>query len=294
VTIRTFPDVPIIASSLNVTMPSAEENFWAVVQEFHTHLPALNDADGSGYYYIVQNQTIPSGGYAAVFSLIMIFANQTNVSSVDDLFAPLVSSIQNLTGSVTYYMSRSVPSASLSINSELTGADYTGSIGVLGSRLISRDFLVTSDGPSKLSQALSSLQQRPGETLMGVVVAGGQVSRNGGLIDSALNPAWRKAITHMLFSRGWLANTTLAEQNAIRANITNTEVPILKSLEPGQMGAYLNEADADEADFQTSFWGDNYNRLYEIKKKWDADGLFISRRGVGSEDWDDDGFCRIK
>jgi hypothetical protein len=60
------------------------------------------------------------------------------------------------------------------------------------------------------------------------------------------------------------------------------------------MGAYLNEANAYEKDFQSSFWGDNYNRLYKIKQKWDPTGLFITRSGVGSEDWDTEGLCRVK
>jgi hypothetical protein len=303
-------------------MPLADENFWAIVREFHAHLPVLNDAGGSGYYYIFPKLEIPnigsavpdigsavpnigyavpnignaapSIGNAAVLTLAMFFANQTDTSRADHLFAPLVSTIQNLTGSSTSYMSYFIPKISLIFQSALMGADKTGSIAVLGSRMISRDFLVTNDGPSKLAKALSSIQQEPGSAFIGHIVAGGQVSRNGDHIDSALNPAWRRTATHLLFSRSWLTNATFAEQKAIQANITNIEVPILKSLEPGQMGAYLNEADANEADFQTSFWGENYGRLYEIKQKWDSNGLFISRRGVGSEDWDDDGLCRTK
>jgi hypothetical protein len=67
---------------------------------------------------------------------------------------------------------------------------------------------------------------------------------------------------------------------------------MFKALQP-DTGAYLNEADAHEADFQTSFWGENYERLYEIKQQWDPSGLFISRVGVGSEDWDDAGLCKL-
>jgi hypothetical protein len=39
------------------------------------------------------------------------------------------------------------------------------------------------------------------------------------------------------------------------------------------------------------FWGGNYERLYNIKQEGDPRGLFISRKGVGSEDWDDVGLC---
>jgi hypothetical protein len=45
----------------------------------------------------------------------------------------------------------------------------------------------------------------------------------------------------------------------------------------------LNEANAYETKFQASFWGKNHPKLLKIKKKWDPEGLFVVRRGVGSE-----------
>jgi hypothetical protein len=125
-------------------------------------------------------------------------------------------------------------------------------------------------------------------------VGGGAVAANGAKIDSAVNPAWRETITHMVYSRGWAANATLAQQAAIIKNMTEVEIPILRSVEGAdQMGAYMNEANGYEVGFQQSFWGDNYPRLYRIKQKWDPSGVFISRKGVGSEDWDDAGLCMI-
>jgi FAD/FMN-containing dehydrogenase len=59
------------------------------------------------------------------------------------------------------------------------------------------------------------------------------------------------------------------------------------------MGAYVNEAFAYEPNFQETFWGRNYRRLYRIKQRWDPAGLFIARRMVGSEDWDEQGLCRV-
>jgi hypothetical protein len=160
----------------------------------------------------------------------------------------------------------------------------------LGSRLVSRSFVNSPGAPAKIASALSTIKLGPTDYIEGNVVAGGQVAANAN-IDSAVNPAWRKTVVHLLFTRQWTADTTFAEQAVIKANITNNEVPILKSFEPGQMGAYLNEADANETDFQESFWGSNYLKLYAIKNVWDPNGVFISRKGVGSENWDDDGLC---
>ncbi|KAJ5727593.1 FAD-linked oxidoreductase [Penicillium malachiteum] len=76
--------------------------------------------------------------------------------------------------------------------------------------------------------------------------------------------------------------------------MTEVQIPILRSVEgENKMGAYLKEANGYEPGFQKSFWGDHYPRLYNIKQKWDPNGPFISRKGVGSEDWDDAGICMI-
>lgn len=57
-------------------------------------------------------------------------------------------------------------------------------------------------------------------------------------------------------------------------------------------GSYVRESNYFEKNWQQGYWGSNYPRLLEIKKKYDSDGLFIVHNGVGSEDWSADGFTR--
>jgi len=58
-------------------------------------------------------------------------------------------------------------------------------------------------------------------------------------------------------------------------------------------GAYVNECDYFQPDWQKAFWGPNYPRLAEIKRRYDPDGLFFVHNGVGSEAWSADGFTRM-
>jgi FAD/FMN-containing dehydrogenase len=58
-------------------------------------------------------------------------------------------------------------------------------------------------------------------------------------------------------------------------------------------GAYVNECDYFQADWQRAFWGPNYPRLARIKRRYDPDGLFTVHHGVGSEAWSADGFTRV-
>jgi len=55
-------------------------------------------------------------------------------------------------------------------------------------------------------------------------------------------------------------------------------------------GAYVNECDYFQDDWQRAFWGPNYPRLAAIKRRYDPDGLFFVHHGVGSEGWSADGF----
>jgi len=58
-------------------------------------------------------------------------------------------------------------------------------------------------------------------------------------------------------------------------------------------GSYLSESNYFENGWQHSYWGSNYPRLAEIKRKYDPDGLFFVHNGVGSEQWSADGFTRL-
>jgi FAD/FMN-containing dehydrogenase len=57
-------------------------------------------------------------------------------------------------------------------------------------------------------------------------------------------------------------------------------------------GAYVSESDYFQQRWQDAYWGANYPKLLRVKRRYDPDGLFTVRHGVGSEDWSADGFTR--
>lgn len=66
----------------------------------------------------------------------------------------------------------------------------------------------------------------------------------------------------------------------------------LKRMVPDR-GCYFAESDFFETEWQQAYWGANYPRLMEVKRKYDRDGLFFVHHGVGSENWSADRFERI-
>ena len=60
------------------------------------------------------------------------------------------------------------------------------------------------------------------------------------------------------------------------------------------VGSYVAESSYFEGDWKQCYWGPHYDRLREIKNKYDAEGLFVVHHGVGSEAWSEDGFTRLQ
>ncbi|HEX2571741.1 MAG TPA: FAD-dependent oxidoreductase [Polyangia bacterium] len=73
----------------------------------------------------------------------------------------------------------------------------------------------------------------------------------------------------------------LTEGRVERARVT-AAMKILRAATP-RTGSYVNETDYFEPDWQHAFWGDNYEKLLQIKRKYDPRGLFTCHHCVGSE-----------
>ncbi len=287
---RTFTEIPVLSTFL-VFFSANSTSFWKGIEIFHTHLPAINDAGGSGYYFITPSAT--PGGVSAV-TMGLLFANVSDDAWANKTLGQTVAELTSLLGEASViFQHQVIPESKYLFSDALIpgNADNTGTISRVASRLVSHDFLSSPGGPSRLTSALEQIAAKLQGSFTGHVVAGGQVSRNK--VDNAVNPAWRKTLTHIAFGAGWNSSSSWEEQKAASDRLTNEAVPLIKVLEP-DMGAYLNEADVNEVDYQKSFWGSNYERLFKLKKKLDPRGLFITSRGVGSEEWDEEGLCRLK
>ena len=87
------------------------------------------------------------------------------------------------------------------------------------------------------------------------------------------------------------SNSTPGPEARTRAQRVQAAVKALRMIAPAT-GAYFNECDYFQPDWQQAFWGPHYPRLKEIKERYDPDGLFFVHHGVGSEGWSLDGFTR--
>ncbi len=85
---------------------------------------------------------------------------------------------------------------------------------------------------------------------------------------------------------GYQPDLTSARRDAARIG---KAMAVLRDLAPDS-GSYVAESNFFEPDWQWSYWGKNYARLLEVKRRYDPGGLFFVHHGVGSEAWNADGF----
>jgi FAD/FMN-containing dehydrogenase len=115
--------------------------------------------------------------------------------------------------------------------------------------------------------------------------------------DTPMNPdvlgAFALAVIAMagppVFPGMSLPNPTIPHYLAARVQASMTA---LRAAAP-DTGAYVNECDYFQPDWQCAFWGPHYARLLRIKRRYDPTGLFIGHHTVGSEGWSEDGFNRL-
>jgi FAD/FMN-containing dehydrogenase len=130
-------------------------------------------------------------------------------------------------------------------------------------------------------------------------LAGAPADKIAAARDTATNPAVLEAFALAIIATGAMhSNPGLAghEPDMVKGKAEAAAVTAaadrLRAVVP-DAGAYANESNYFDRTFQKSYWGPNYPRLAEIKKKYDPEGLFFVHNGVGSEEWSRDGFERV-
>ncbi|KAF9570159.1 hypothetical protein EC968_002138 [Mortierella alpina] len=164
----------------------------------------------------------------------------------------------------------------------------------LSSRLMPHEHFETVDRSNELADAVvdafmtNRLRRDHHASFEVQSVAGGAVMK-GTSAETSVQPAWRKALVNVIFMAKWDNELPYDKRQSIARRMTSS-TDILRDLAPGS-GAYFNEADPDEPDWQTAFFGSNYPRLKAIKDEVDPKGLFACHKCVGSEDWTEDLMC---
>ncbi|MGH9442703.1 MAG: FAD-binding oxidoreductase [Thermoanaerobaculia bacterium] len=160
--------------------------------------------------------------------------------------------------------------------------------------------LLASERQAELSAALfAASREKTVEIHFNKGLAGAPPEALAASKDTATNPAVLDAFALIIIADGegpaypGLARPAMDVDAARKdARAIDRATDKLKKLVPNA-GSYVSESNFFNRSWQQAYWGPNYPKLREIKKKYDPDGLFFVHHGVGSEDWSADGFERI-
>ena len=281
-TMRVFPDMPSVISTIYYTSPQADDQFWQTVMQVVKLTRSMSVKGNSGQYTVGR-----LSNFHWFVNWTMFVLNETDSKWIDGQAAPLLS-LLDWFGIQYQYISTEYTKTSTFLaipkQADIGGVGYLQS-----SRVVSESFMKNNSSASRLVASLSELDLGPG-SLVTVNVLGGRVNINTSGLYTSINPHWRSSALLVVLMQSFPPNSH--SQAAALDKLTRINTPVLASLDPGSTGVYFNEADPEQDHFQTAFWGPHYERLRRIKNQWDKQGLFMVRKGVGSDDWDAESLCR--
>jgi len=284
-TFKIFKDFSVSGAIL--TLPYAgiitEDEFWPLIDTWHSITPNITDAGAYAYAFY---QT----GYFQVWPLFAPDLTQAQTVALLKPFTDKLDALKLKHPALAYNLtSYTYPT----FNKAYLGLfPYLGS-GTLqwSSRLIPRS-VITSQ-PAALSQTFRTLFD--GGNIMVEAIMNPNLAVAKPVAPNSVLPAWRNSIIDVVIGKPY--NDTAPFQTNIDARtfITTHITSALEQLAPVSAGGgtYMNEADAEDPNWQESFYGANYPKQLAIKKLYDPSGVWYAKTAVGSEYWAEDAQQRL-
>ncbi|OAA56541.1 FAD-binding, type 2 [Niveomyces insectorum RCEF 264] len=270
ITIKTYPTVACTGAALNISY--SEPDFWQAVAAFHNASATLADAGIYAQYDVSK---------AAGLRVQPFVAPNTTVAAFNTTLAPLLAQLAAL--NVTYALGAPTSYATFY---DLYDALFTrtgdagGTDTLLGGRLFSKDDIAKNG--TAINSAIQDLVEA-GHNFGGHVVNPGRAVPDPDGTVSSVHPVWRHAADASLWT--YEPGACLSAAGRQQAQKTLTQLgAALRAASPNS-GVYANEGDVNEPNWQEAFWGANYKKLYDIKTKYDPNGVFWSPATPGSELW---------
>ncbi|KAL6720635.1 hypothetical protein ACLMJK_002560 [Lecanora helva] len=277
-TVKAHKDLMNSAANLTFSSEGAsEDSFWNVVETFQVSLPSIVDA-GAVAVFSLTNES---------FTLGPLQGPGLSKAHLEQLLGPTISRLKKENIKYNFLVDEypTFYDSYKSYDPPVNVSQYQ-----IGGRLIPRT-LVQKNISALVSAERSILGSGSVAFISGVCV---NVSVTDPTMNS-VNPIWRTSLFDAVVATPF--SYMNPESNIAFADMTTHKfLPLLEALTPSG-GAYLNEADFQQPDFQSTLYGPNYQRLRSIKSRYDPDDMFYAVTAVGSEDWFEDqsrGGCSIR
>ncbi|KAI0457467.1 hypothetical protein F5B21DRAFT_521315 [Xylaria acuta] len=278
-TTRVYPDGIMGGARISFDMDTAGGigKFWDGVAAFQSALGSVVDA-GAVVSYLLTPTALDVYG---------ISMPDRNASTIDQVLLPVITAMSKL--GIGLNITKSTHSGFLDFYNQyfLQAVTTTPAAQITGGRLVPRSITETISGTKSVAQAFRSAAEA-GFGIVCDAVNADRVSMN----DNAVFPNWRSTLLTCIFVKTWDFSIPWTEMTAYQTNLTKFVMPKIEAATP-RGGAYLNEANFQQPDWQDLFYGTNYRRLKNIKDRVDPLGVFYARTAVGSEAWAEDADGRL-
>ncbi|KAJ5425253.1 hypothetical protein N7465_000323, partial [Penicillium sp. CMV-2018d] len=278
VTVKAYPmpSVTMIGLDLTARNGTTPRAWWKLIAEVHKELAVLQDSGIGGYWTI--------SGPPFHFGHAMFQYNTSSAESADQEMLPLKKLLDHRNGTVSSNITKFHAASWYNLTKIFPQVEHTGtSRSARTSRLIPRRAIEDTRGFAYILEKIGPQPDNPKNAVSNPSMSG-TMTPGKKMVDNSLNPAWREAVVHLITSQSW--NDSLPDSVAAETydRITNEKGYLLRQIAPDS-GAYYNEADRHEPNWQWSFWGPHYTRLREIKQMYDPQDLLWCHHCVGSEGW---------
>lgn len=300
--LRTHP-IPrnVVMSTLSISIidnsTEAAGASWDALALLYQSLPDLMDLGmtGSGRATTVN---MPQSGAALERGIelsVTFFAYNTTATAFESLLEPINQEILSDGRNQSLSVQLSDPTTFSSFISFFTHLNSSpsrgGDISLVSSRLLGRRELSSIELPSLRSYLQRiTLSRVEGRTSMLVFGLQGGLGPKGVELTmrGALSPAWREAYMHLISTGANINTTDSTPHDALTAAaiwVEENKEAVWREWAP-KSGAYINEANPFNGNFQYDFFGGNYDRLVSIKEKYDPTASLFALSSVGSHLWD--------
>jgi FAD/FMN-containing dehydrogenase len=286
-TSRIHPDGEIGGASLTYNASNVDADvFWSAIEAWYAYLPSYTDGLNGG-------NTVEFEITATSFNAISFTIPGASKSNIDSLLDPYLKQLQEL-GIEYSYSSHTSPNFYNHYNADLGPLPYgpwPGDI-LFSNRLFPRAVSENTTTNSVLVETIRNMTTyQDGYFWLGCMAA--RVNSSTGHPDNAVLPAFRDVLGICTTIGYWNWTIPLSDMLERKAYLVDEIVPAYEAVTPGS-GSYLNEVDSwYEGNWKQEFYGINYDRLLQIKDKYDPDHFFYAYTGIGSDYWYPDASGRL-
>jgi hypothetical protein len=255
------------------------------MRAYWQHSIAICDAGGLGYSFIYPN----SSSQGLTFTVSISTPNKTQ-TEYRRWIRPLLEKLNDLG------ITQPMPTLKRSLVSSFEGEAALGkrALGettghtLIASRFFARSNFNTSDKLEEAHLAIRYLVEDGDLTFHGMNYA--PTLAIAGNPDNAVNPAFRTTVLHAQGYEGnahWDGKAPILSHADLTARHERLQsyMQAWRNITPGS-GSYINEGDAQDWDWKAAFFGSNYLRLLDIKRKYDPEGVFWAIGAVGNDEWE--------